>query len=193
MAIDAMHERNRNMTTTKRFFAARHSSGSVHLRATNGTGDYKFAVVRTKASTGANFSSRRDLAEREAERQRHWYADVEVVPCVEIDRPEYNALLKAGVIKQAVTFRGKKFTKTTKLDSAWVPSHAVGIYRAAHEVRVEIGADWHQSWHEKHPEGFYMAKYREDFSVCWYCNEEDAHRVAAERVAKGYEVEVFTL
>ena len=182
-----------NDMTKTTYFKAVHSTGAVHLRSTNGTGAYKFAVVRARTAGGASFSSRIDLARREAERLARWYADAEVVPAVEIEKAEYNALLKAGAIKRTVTFRGKKFAKSAKLDSACVPTHAVGYFRPAQEARVEIGADWHPSFHEKHPEGFFMRQDREEFGVHWYTSAERAQEAVGHHAGKGYEVELFTL
>jgi hypothetical protein len=178
------------MTAT--YFKATHSNGTVHLRATNGTGAYKFAVVGPRASLNASFSSRRELAVRQLEKDLHHWSNLEVVPAIEIERAEYNALNSANKIKYAVTFRGKKHTTTSKIGAPML-THAVGYFRPAQEVRIEILPSWHASWHEKHPEGFYMRKDREELHVSWFTREDWAMKTAKEYPEMGYEVELFTL
>ncbi len=171
------------------YFKATHSNGTVHLRATNGTGAYKFAVVGPRVASDASFSSRLDLARRELERRS---TPSEVVPAIEIQRAEYNALNNANKVKCAVTYRGKKFTQTRKVGLLPV-THALGYYRAEREVRVELNADMHPSWLERYPEGFYIRKDREEFRVQWFTREDWALKTLKDIAERGYEVELFTL
>lgn len=178
------------MTAT--YFKATHSTGTVHLRSTNGNGAYKFAVVGPRAASSASFSSRRELAAREAEKQLQYRSDIEVVPAVEIERAEYNDLLKASSLKYLVTFRGKKFTKSVKLGARAI-THAVGVYRAEKEERVELNAEMHPSWLERYPEGFYIRQDREIFSVEWFSSEDFALKSLKQNLERGWEAELFTL
>lgn len=203
------------------FYKATHTaSGRVHLRKSERP--YTWAAV-THHANGANWSSKRDLAQREVERQRRFYDDVELAKAEEITREEYTALDKGNKNKFVVTYRGKKFTTTT--DKAHGdPVGAVGYYRPAHQVARPFAmtdADYERRVAELEEmvarghggqkslddikaakaSGFWSPdQYREDFAVRWRYTAADVESTAKSYRESGiayghpaYEVEILAV
>lgn len=156
---------------SKTYFKATHSNGTIHLRASISGRPYIYAVAGPKLG-GIAFSSSRSRAEADAVKTGDGY---EAVPAFEISAAEFAALNKANKVFCSVTFRGKKYSHSDNIDRT-PAEFAVAVYRAPNERRITLTPEHHKSWHEKHPEGFYIAKDSGQLGV-WFGNREFAERV----------------
>jgi hypothetical protein len=139
---------------SKTYYRAVHSTGRVHIRASERP--YSHAVVGPRP--GANrFCGRFDLAQKVLG-EKYLFDGAEVVRAEEITAKEFAQLGRANKRKFAVEFMGKTFTHT--VDSAsTAPLFAVGFFEAAHV--------------ERHP-----------VPMCWLENAQDAVRYCESLAAK---------
>ena len=175
----------------KTFYKAVHSSGTVHLRASSAGGShYKFCVA-SKGFDSASYCSRSDLAQKERDKQAKWGYTPEMLPVVEITSIEHAALTRANTVTSAVVFRGKKFTTSRSIQSTPIVA-VVGYYRAEYETRHELGEDASAVQRARHPEGFWVNKYPEQFGITAHHDLVRAQERAA-NFGNGYETQLFEI
>ena len=174
---------------SKTYFKAVHSNGTIHLRASVSGRAYAFAIVREKLAMCASFASKRPKTLDASQLA----FGLEIVEAHIISQKEFAAIEKTNKTFCSVIFKGKKFTSSTHSDQAR-ETHAVGLFREAKEVRVELTPKHHQSYHTKYPEGFYMDQVPQDHRV-WFGTEEYIRKEylryfsqAFNRGAYGYDV-----
>jgi hypothetical protein len=160
----------------KSYFKAVHSTGTVHLRASQAGRPYAWAEVGSKLNCVA-FASKRP-----GKLSKYAPADAEIVPAEEITVTEYNLLLKANKVGCSVVFRGKKYSHTDNIQQDRTVC-ALCLHFPHHENKVPLAPrdesqDWSvQCWTE-HPEGYWVNVSKEHVSVWFFSSKEEAQKVA---------------
>lgn len=156
---------------TKTYFKAIHSSGTIHLRASVSGRPYAWAIAGKRLAGCASFASKRPGPLKPGDLDN----GLEIVPAHTITKEEYATLEKANKNFCSVTFRGKKYTHSDHVDQPR-STHAVCVHRDASEYREVLTPQHHKSYHERHPEGFFMVQVRASTCV-WFGSEEDCRSV----------------
>lgn len=160
----------------KSYFKAIHSSGTVHLRASQSGRPYAWAEVGARVNH-VSFASKRP-----GKLSKYAGADAEIVPVETITVAEYNQLLKANKNGCSTVFLGKTYKHTDSVQKARAVC-AVGIHYPYKETKVKLKAldpaDKYSvdAW-ARHPEGFWMNVNNESTRVHFYSNRSQAEEIA---------------